>query len=414
MAQAHDVTVSCGAALVETGGICHGTISRSDSVQQFNVELRLSGTPASISGIPVVFRPDSGSMLHDSVVTNASGVARAIWYRPRGAGPAGIAADIRTPTGSMLKYIQLRPRETSLRLRTAQDARIVNFPGGTGRRLIVEILRVDGTNAVAITDSAQCASHRVAFIPEGTGARVTPDTAAGVVYDAKPRGSAGGLVPGCFAGARLAVGSDVGLHEIRTVGVAPIGYRVVENARLHAINVRHLPQIIVAGVLSHHSSFQRVDKETTRTYRVQRVLPSGETATFDSSVVKLSPDDGGGWSTTAMVGFSTPIPLAGALAPASNHFNLTFGLDPVEPRRGQFVGISVLRSTGLVPYNFPVDIHMLAHAQHRDILKDPSGCVVALTVASCETESRVDWGPAFAVSFDASAVIAEAIKKLSI
>ncbi len=410
VAAAQVPTVSCGAPLTESAGICTGTVARSDSVQQFNVELRLSG--GVISGIPIVFRADSGTLVRDSVVTDANGIAQTIWYRPRGTGPVGIAADVRTASGSILKYVQLRPRETQLHLRTAQDARFSDFPGGTGRRLVVEILQLNGGNPVAITDTTLCARQRVAFYAEGTGARVTPDTAGGAVYAAKEKGDTADFKPGCFAAARLALGSDVGRHEIRTLGLPSTGYRVTENARLRPVNVRHMPQIILAAVVSRHRSFNRVEKETVRTYRVQRILPSGETATFDSAVVSLSADDGGGWSTTAMAGFSTPILSSERFAPLADRLSLTLGIDADAPRQGQFLGVSILRSTGLVPYNFPVDLHLLAHRRKFEVLEDAGACAVALTEVACGTRSRAYWGPSLAVSFDASAVVSEAIKKL--
>lgn len=412
-AQSTDFTVACAGALAESNSICLGEVARSDSVQQFEVVLRVSGRAGPVANITIAFKADSGTLVRDTAITNQQGEARTIWYRPRGAGTVGIAADVRTASGSILKYIQLQPRVTRLRLQTAQDATLANFPGGSGRRLIVEIRREAGTGSVPITKAAECAEHRVVFVPEGTGARVTPDTASGVVYDAKPRGSPGPLVPGCFASARVALGSEVGLHEIRTIGLPSPGHRVVANARFQEVNVRHLPQIIVAGVASLHPDFTRLDRETTRTYRVQRVLPSGETASFDSAVVRLAPTEAGGGSTTAMVGFSTPIPWIGAFVKPANLLNITFGLDPVEPRRGQFLGLSFLRSSGWVPQNFPIDLHVLAHVRHIDRVTDPEGCAKALREDACETRSRNYWGPAIAVSFDASAVIAEALKKLA-
>ena len=403
-------TVTCVEPLKESSEICTGIVARSDSVQRLNVLLRLDGN--GVAGVPVVFRADSGTLVRDSVVTDAAGVARTVWYRARGSGPAVIAADVRTDTGSILKYIQLRPRETQLYLRTAQDARFSNFPGGTGRRVVVEILQSDGNARVAITDTVLCARQRVAFYAEGTGARITPDTAAGTVYEARQRGDTASFKNGCFAYAHLAQGSDVGEHEIRTKGIPDTGYRVAENAILRPVHVRHMPQIILAAVASRHPRFDRLDKETVRTYRVQRTLPSGEAATFDSAVVSLSPDDGGGWSTTAMAGLSIPLLSSERYARVADRVNVTFGVDADAPRQGQFVGFSILRSTGLVPYNFPVDLHLLAHRRKYDVLEDPAGCRAALTEAACGTHSRAYWGPSFAASFDASAVISDAIKKL--
>lgn len=413
VAQVPGVTVECGPGLTETNGICLGSVARSDSLQQFEIQLQVSSGSSPSRGVPVLFKADSGAVLRDSVVSDTMGIARTLWYRARGSGPAGIAADIRTSSGSVLKYVQLRPRETHIRLRTAQDARLANFAGGSGRSLIVEILKDSGDAVVAIDKSAECARHRVIFLPEGTGAKVTPDTATAEVYKAWQKGTRGEEKLGCFASARLALGSDVGLHEIRTVGLPSTGYRVVENAHLQAVNVRHLPQIIVAGVASYHRPFTKLDKETIRTYRVQRTLPSGETATFDSAIVNLSTDERGGGSTTALIGFSTPIPWVGESYKPANLFNLTFGLDPIEPRRGQFFGLSVLRSTGLVPFNFPVDLHLLAHVRQIDRVQTPESCAQALTTSACNTESKRYWGPAGAVSFDASALIADAIKKLA-
>jgi hypothetical protein len=75
-----------------------------------------------------------------------------------------------------------------------------------------------------------------------------------------------------------------------------------------------------------------------------------------------------------------------------------------------FFGTSILRLFGGTE-TWPIDVNLLGRVGRRRELIDHEAC--ALEPTQCATERRTGWGYGLTFTFDASSLLAEAVKKLA-
>jgi hypothetical protein len=323
-----------------------------------------------------------------------------------------------------LQYIELRPRtvELAFREQTSQTFPAAAYTDARlSRPMIVEIVELRGPrDTAALIKPDVCQLQRVVFRREAATGTMTPDTATASVYAARDRPWLGTTSPdpfkeGCFAGAVWQVGSSSGQQRAQAVLLPGPGYRTSTLPRLAQTMVRPRPRVILGAVVHHDAEYLGVDIDTTRVYRIERMV-NGEKVSFDSAARTVSVDSVGSSSTGALAGVSVPIPLhtGTPLDGLLHRLTITAGVDPENPRKHQYLGLSVLHFVPGVPETFPLELHLLGHFGKITELRRPDDCRLKVGEDPCET--RTHWehrGFAASLSFDAGTVIADVIKKLA-
>lgn len=431
-AQESSAEIRCLAPLVTTplgqqpGEVCSVEPIRAGHMQRAQIRLEVveQGNKA-VPKLPLRFRVSSGTMVGDTI-TNTQGQVDVVWFRVVSADSVGTIARISvegvtTAGRPVVQYIEIRPSTIELATRLAQS-----FPGAgfvnssLSRPMIVEIKKIDNGQLLPIEDPEICRAQRITFRREAAAGTMTPDTASGTVYAARDRGSIfGNAAPyekGCFAAAGWQVGPSTGVQRARAVLLPGAGFRTSAVPIQARTVVRPTPRFIIGAVARHDESYLGRHEGTPRVYRVERILPSGEKALFDSVATPISVDSVDNGSFAAMAGVSLPIPIyggSGASGYVLNRLTVTVGVNPERPMQDQYVGISVLHFLPRIPETFPLQLDLLGHFGERDELVSPGNCENKLGADPCETEAHHQFrGVAASLSFDASALIADVIKKL--
>jgi hypothetical protein len=391
------------------GAVCTATITGADPLQTLPVRVRITDGNTGIAGAVVRFRATSGTVLPDSVASDAEGYAQTLWYRAGGTDAAAIAVDARTQRGSAFREIRAaKAPAPRYALRTHSGDGASWFEKAPLRHpVVVEILRADapvGTSRY-ITAEDSCASIRVAFTRVASGS-LTPDTARATVDSAEVGENPDRL--GCFARAYWTLGEGAGRRHVRAALVGGSATAANNNLTYEAY-ARALPRLIGGILVTYNRSFLGARSAGERTVRVERLLPDGSKLAYDSTFSTgrdtINSVDGN-FGPAAFVGVSTPV------VPRWHRFAVTFGVDPGSIDRNWYAGISLLRIPGgLAVESLPVDIHLLGHWGRTDVLVNRTACAER---GECRTEDDVHWhGFAAMLSVDASSLLTELIKKLS-
>jgi hypothetical protein len=414
------------AARLPESAACLARPARVGEMQRAEIRLRVvDGSGNAVAAVPLHFRPSSGSIVGDTT-TSASGEVSVLWFRVAHADSAGIVARITvhadTPAGPLVQFIEVRPITTELTIRLAQSfprAAFVNTP--LRRPGIVEIMTVVGGNSIPISDPEICRAQRVTFRKEGDAGTLTPDTAAGTVYRARERQSIfhewnnAQDKFGCFATAAWQTSASTGRQRVHATLIPGPEYRTAAPRMTSIAVVRPAPRFVLGAVGRWDHSYFGSDEGTPRTYRVERLLPNGEKALFDSVATPVSVDSVNGWSIATMAGVSVPIPFRSdsRFRRVAEHVTLTVGVDPADPRKDQYAGLSLLPFVQSFPETFPLQLDLLAHFGKIPELVSPQNCAALTGPDPCETDSRHGFrGMALSLSFDASTLLADVIKKL--
>jgi hypothetical protein len=211
---------------------------------------------------------------------------------------------------------------------------------------------------------------------------------------------------GCFARANWTLGEGPGRRHAR---VSLVGGNSGRTSVLYEAYARASPRLIGGIVATYNRSYLGPKAGPQRTIRIERTLPDGSKASFDTTFATGRDTVGeidGNWAPVAFVGVSTPI------RPLWHRWAVTFGVDPSSIDRNWYAGVSFLRLFGgLEVESLAVDIHQLGHWGRTDVLEDPKACRES---GECGTEDDVRWqGVAAMLSVDAGSVITDLIKKLS-
>ncbi|HEY7767660.1 hypothetical protein [Longimicrobium sp.] len=339
-------------------------------------------------------------------MADTEGFAQTLWYRAGGAEGAAVAVDARTPSGSSFREIRLTRSTPGYALRQHSGNYESWFEKTPLRHpVVVEIVRADAADDSVgrITSPETCSRLRVAFTRIGTGS-VTPDTVMAGVDSAEVGQNPHRL--GCFARANWTLGEGPGRRHAR---MSLVGGNSGRSSVLYEAYARASPRLIGGIMATRSRSYLGPQAGPERTIRIERTLPDGSKASFDTTFATgrdTVKQVDGSWAPAAFVGVSTPI------RPKWHRWALTFGVDPRAVDRNWYAGVSVLRIPGgLEVESLPVDIHLLGHWGRVDVLENPKACRER---GECDTEDDVRWqGLAAMLSVDAGSVITDLIKKLS-
>jgi hypothetical protein len=405
-------------------GTCVVVPETQGSLQRAHILLRLVPQQDSVR---LRYRTSSGALAGDTI-TGDGGQARLVWYRPVQPDSVGakarISVEALTRSGPVVQYIEVRPPTRELVTRVTQTFSPVASPGATlSRPMIVEIREVVDGDTLAITDPEICRRQRIAFRGQGAVGTFTPDTAVGVVYSAVPPGGrARDFEVGCFAAAGWKVGDGTGRQRVRPVLVPSAGYTAAPDPEaVRALQaqplVRILPRFIVGPVLRHSGDFVGREAGDGRVIRVERHLETGEKIAYDSIPRPDAPQVVGGSSLRSMVGMSVPLTFRSPVPRDRGFFErltLTVGVNPEDPRRDQYFGVSLFHLFNWVPETYPIELHFLGHAGSIDRLVDRPACRDQIGPNPCRTERKhLFRGIALSGSIDAGSVIADVVRKLA-
>lgn len=392
----------------QTPSPCLGEIAPSDSVQRFPIRLRLLDGTTPVSGALIQLRATSGSIAGDTLRTDVAGEIVAEWIREGGATQVGIAASASAATGTAAQSIVLRPRKAvrpTLLIDSWHGDEQSWFEKTTLPDVVdIHIRKRVGTEAVEITDPAECAAQRVHFARYAGAGSVAPDTAVGSVWEMDD----GRL--GCFAWTRWTLGDGPGTRELRISGISSSGLGAPAPLEISA-RARPLPRFIAGFARFPMKEYVGVKAGTQRTIRVERP-DGGGTIAYDSVVTSASAPNRikGASSFEAIAGLTVAIPSKWLAASDWDVFAASVGVNLRAPRDEWFIGIPALRLF-TKEENLPFDILVIGMFARRIELVDEQECA---NTGVCRTDAKRSFqGVGFVLSADASTVVAEVMKRLA-
>jgi hypothetical protein len=345
----------------------------------------------------------------DKSITDQNGVARATWFRAKGADVVTVVADVRSGAASGTAYIRLNPEAPNPA--NARDIELIARKGfqqswfeksQLPQMVMVELSDLpSGGKAPSVGDAASCASNRVVFKPRGAPAAVSPDTATAYSVGAQ-----------CYAWTFWSLGEGIGERRL-AVNLVPGKNFKATNDLLASSWARATPKFVAGFALSRLRSYTAFSDASQRIVHVERIDASGAKHSYDTTETTGVPgkkDVPSAVEGSAIAGISVPIPVA--KWGDWDDLSITAGVDLSNPKNRIYAGLSILRLFGRINpviESLPIDVHLLGFWARQPELKD-GRC----DAYSCVEEKRLRFqGPSFMISADATSLISELVKKLA-
>lgn len=390
---------------------CRGTvaIATADAMQSVPLALLVTNAGVAVPNAMVRLKATGGALMPDTAITDATGVARTIWFRHKGSDPVLVAAEASVPASggqspkSAVTSVTLVPRDPVAGLLRPE------LEGGylqswfeksqLPRPVVVRLRPVPGAPALT---KEECVRNRVHFRSRGALQSVSPDTAVPYLNQ---QGA-------CMAETYWSMGEGIGERRLDVRIVPGKGFKT-DTVQVAEAWTRATPRFIAGFASGWLRPYTTINPAATRTVRVEVTDASGVVRSYDTTettgavAVKDVP---GTRKNSAVAALSLPIPIA--RWEDWDNLSLTVGVDLADIGARQYYGLSVLRLVGRwVPVIevLPVDLHALAMYARQPELIDPRCAPTA-----CVTRNRTKFqGWNYMVSADATSLVSDLVKKLA-
>lgn len=406
---AQDLKLECSGDVDTT---CKATVGLPDELQRAEIRIQVKDQNGRlVPGALVRLRPSGGVIQPDSVVADANGLARAIWFRGKGSDVVAIAAEARLQDAAGVRLIQITPAKPGGRsvVLTSEGGFLQSWFEKT--QLPDELKVGLRDTADQVLNEKDCAGHKLVFKARGAPQSVSPDTAESYFEPGTKRRFRKDTKDKCLAEAYWTVGEGIGERRLDVKLLPAAGFKAHNELEAEAWT-RATPRFIAGFGYNRLRTSHIVVAAKERTIKVERSEPAG-TISFDSTVTTSAARFDSVTKNTVfnvIAGVSLPIPIA-----AWEHFDglsITGGVDLGRPTERHYLGFSLLRFIGgpIIPVieTIPVDVHVLSFWAKVAEVEGPCA------PADCRIRHRTRYQSiAWMFSADATSLVSELVDKLT-